>query len=209
MRLDLNTDIRFPNGVRAGVLQTVIVAENGRVDSVVMSTGELISRNVIVPIASFSEGPGGVLTLNLTPDQVDELPDYTEELVPVTPEGWEWSSDVAPGEDVFPATLRDPGMMPVMEVGNVPEGSTGITQGTEIWCEGDRWGVVDEVLTGDDGNVTALVGRPDNVDEHDRIIPIGLIGDYGPLAVTLSCTLADLPNYTEELVNELEEPDAE
>jgi hypothetical protein len=209
MRLDLNTEIRFPNGVRAGVLQQVIVGESGHVDSVIMATAEIVSRNVIVPMSALSEGVGDVLTLNLSPDQVDELPDYTEETVPVTREGWEWSSDTAPGEDVFPATLRDPGMMPVMEVGNVPEGSTGITQGTEIWCEGARWGVVDEVLTGDDGKVTALVGRPDNVDEQDRIIPVGLVSEYGPLAVTLSCTLADLPNYTEEIVTELEEPDAE
>jgi hypothetical protein len=209
MRLDLDTEIRFPNGVRAGVLQKVIVGETGHVDSVIMSTDEIVSRNVIVPVSALSEGAGDVLTLNLTPDQVDDLPDYEEEAVPVAPEGWEWDNDSAPGDDVFPATLHDPGMMPVMEVGNVPEGSTGINQGTEIWCEGERWGIVDEVLLNDEGNVSAFVGRPDNTKEHDRIIPVDLVSEYGPLAVTLSCTLTDLPNYTEEIVNELEEPDAE
>ena len=65
------------------------------------------------------------------------------------------------------------------------------------------------MLLDDAGNVTAFVGRPDSIEEHDRIIPFALVGDLNPLALTLSCTLQDLPNYTEEIVNELEEPDAE
>lgn len=209
MRLDLDTEIRMTNGVRAGVLLKVIVGETGQVESVVMATAEVVSRNVIVPVSNLSEGPGDVLTINLTPDEIDALPDYEEELVPVAPEGWEWSEDPAPGGDVFPGTLYDPGMMPVAEMGNVPDGAVTLSQGTEIWCEGDRWGVVDEVLLDDNGNVTAFVGRPDSTEEHDRVIPIALASEYNETAVTLNCTLADLPNYTEETVDELEEPDAE
>jgi hypothetical protein len=209
MRLDLDTEIRFLNGVRAGTLQKAIIGENGRVDSIVMSTDEIVSRNLIVPVAALSEGAGDVLTLNLAPDEVDNLPDYTEEMVPTSPEGWTQSADSAPGDDVFPGTLHDPGMMPVVEMGNVPEGATIISQGTEIWCEGDRWGVVDEVLLDDAGNVSAFVGRPDSAEEHDRIIPFALVSDLNPLALTLSCTLEDLPNYTQEINDELEEPDAE
>jgi hypothetical protein len=209
MNLDLDTEIRFPNGRRAGILQKAIVGEGGHVDSVVMSTAHLISRDVIVPVNMLSEAPGGVLTINLTPDQVGDLPDYDEELMPAAPQGWEWSEDPLPGADVFPGTLYDPGMMPVTESGNVPQGSTAISQGTQIWCEGDRWGVVDEILLSDSGVVTAFIGRPDSVDEHDRVIPVELVSEYGPDAVTLNCTLADLPNYTEEITDELEEPDAE
>ena len=65
------------------------------------------------------------------------------------------------------------------------------------------------MLLDDNGNVYAFVGRPDDVDEHDRVIPIGLVSEYGPSVVVLNCTRADLPTYTQELVNELEEPDAE
>jgi hypothetical protein len=174
-----------------------------------MSTEGFVSRTVIVPVSSLSEEAGDVLTINMTKDEVHALPDYEEEMVLDIPQGWEWGDDALPGEDVFPGTLHDPGMIPVMEVGNVPEGSTSVTQGTEIWCEGDRWGVVDEVLLNDEGIVNAIVGRPDSIHEHDRVIPIELISEYSDLAVTLSCTLADLPNYTEELTGEIEEPDAE
>jgi hypothetical protein len=209
MRLDLDTEIRFPDGVRAGVLQKAIVDENGHVNSIIMSTSELVSRDLIVPVNVLSEGPGDVLTINLTPDQVSDLQDYDEQLVPAAPDGWQWGEDPLPGADVFPGTLYDPGMIPVTEIGNVPEGSIPVSQGTEIWCEGDRWGIVDEILLDDAGSIAAFVGRPDNVDEHDRVIPIDLVSEYGSDAVTLNCTLADLPNVTEELVNELEEPDAE
>jgi hypothetical protein len=67
--------------------------------------------------------------------------------------------------------------------------------------------VVDEVLTGDDGQVTAFVGKPDNPAEHDRLIPIELVSQYAADAVTLNCTLEDLATYAEELTNEAEEPE--
>ncbi len=209
MRLDLDTEIRYPDGMRAGILQKAIVGQNDNVDSVVMATDELVSRNLIVPVAALSEGPGDVLTLNLAPDALDALHEFIEDLVPAAPEGWELSPDSAPGDDVFPATLHDPGMMPVAEVANIPEGSTVISQGTEIWCQGERWGIIDEVLLDDADNVIAFVGRPDNTSEHDRIIPMLLASEVTPEAVTLSCTIEDLPNLTEETVDELEEPDAE
>lgn len=207
MRLDLDTEIRFPDGMRAGVLRNVIITEENRVESVVMSTAGLVSRTVLVPVASLSEEAGEVLTVNLTPDEIDMLPDYEEEMVPAVGEEWTLDPEPVPGSDVFPATLYDPGMMPVFEISNAPAGSTSISQGTEIWCAGDSWGVVDEVLVDDTGEIYAFVGRPDNTDEHDRVIPTGLVSEFSPHAVVLSCTLEDLPNYTQEIINEQEEPD--
>jgi hypothetical protein len=74
-------------------------------------------------------------------------------------------------------------------------------------CLDGTWGVVDEVLTGDDGQVTAFVGKPDNTDEHDRLIPVELVSQYNADAVTLNCTIEDLPTYAEALTNEAEEPE--
>ncbi|MEO8286781.1 MAG: hypothetical protein ABI670_10145 [Chloroflexota bacterium] len=211
MRLDLETEIRLPDGVRAGVLQKVIVDQHGHVENVVMATVDLVSRTVKVPISVLSEEAGDVLTINLSPDEIDQLPAYEEQLVPAISEGdgWSFNPEPVPGADVFPGTLYDPGMMPVTEQGNIAPDETTLSQGTQIWCEGESWGVVDEVLLDDDGIVYAFVGRPDAVDEHDRLIPIGLVSEYGPSVVVLNCTRADLPNYTQELVHEHEEPDAE
>jgi hypothetical protein len=54
-----------------------------------------------------------------------------------------------------------------------------------------------------------LVVRPDATDEHDRLVPLSLVAQYGPDVIVLNCTTADLDTYTEELVHEHEEPDVE
>ena len=211
MRFDLETEIRFPNGERAGILRRVVLDEEGTVESVVLTTDDLISRDVIVPASAFSEAPGNVLQVNLHEHDLARLPEYVEELSPAVPEGWEFvppEGDPVPGADIFPATMYEP-IMPVFEVTNLPEGQFSLSQNTEIYCLDGRWGVVDEVLTGDDGHAVALVGRSDNIEEHDRLIPLALISEYGPDAVILNCAIADLPAFTQELENEAEEPEVE
>jgi hypothetical protein len=208
MRFDLETEIRFPNGERAGILRRVAMDEDGTVESVVMATDDLISRNIIVPVSAFSEAPGNVLQINVEGDELAQLPEYVEELVPAVSEGWEFAPDPIPGADVFPATLYEP-IMPVIEINNLPEGTLSIGQGTEVHCLDGRWGIVDEVLMDDGGQATAFVGRPDSTGEHDRLIPVTLISEYNNDAVILNCTIADLPIYTQELENEAEEPEVE
>jgi hypothetical protein len=206
MRFDLDTEIRYPDGRRAGFLRRVILDPNGEVENVVMATARIISRDVLVNVSQLSEAPGNVLQIDLDDDAVSQLPGYSEELEPAVPDGWTFDPEPIPGADVFPATLYEP-IMPVVEGQSIPQGEIGLSQGTRVNCLDGEWGEVDEVLTGDDGQVTAFVGRPDRVDEHDRLIPIELVSQFGAEAVTLNCTIADLPTYAEELVNEAEEPD--
>jgi hypothetical protein len=208
MRFDLETEIRYSNGERAGILRRVALNADGHVDSVVMSTEGLITRDIIVPADSFSEAPGGVLQVNLSEEQLGDMPEFVEELEPMVPDGWEFGSDPIPGSDVFPATFYEP-LMPVFESNNLPEGSLSFSEGTGVLCLDGPWGLVDEVLLGDDGTITSFVGRPDALDEHDRLIPIELVSEYGSDYITLNCNLEDLPTYTEELINDAEEPQAE
>ncbi|MDQ3930977.1 MAG: hypothetical protein M3328_17765 [Chloroflexota bacterium] len=206
MRFDLDTEIRYPSGERAGVLRHVMVDENNEVVEVAMATDTLVSRTVRVPVSALSEAPGDVLQINLTDQEIEELPDYTEDRMPAVPEGWQFPGDNAPGSDVFPATMLQP-IIPIVEVPDIPENQLSISQGTEIACLDGRWGIVDEVLTGDDGQVNALVGRPDAIDELDRVIPLQLVQQADASQVVLNCTLDDLPNYTQAIEAELEEPD--
>lgn len=206
MRLDLDTEIRYPSGERAGVLRRALVDENGDVMSVVMATDDLISRDVVVPVDLLSEDPGGVTTINIDPDELGDLADFQEDEVPVIPEGWEASEDAAPGGDVFPATMYQP-IVPITDVDVAPEGVSGIGNGTEIVCLDGEWGTVDEVLTDDEGNITSLVGRPYEAGEPDRIIPMDLVQSAGSDNLTLNCSLADLPTYTEVAEDVHQEPE--
>ncbi len=208
MRFDLETEIRFSDGERAGILQKVAVAKDGSVVSVIMATDHLLSRTVMVPPNALSEAPGNVLQINLSDDEIGKLPDYVEEMEPAISDGWDFDPEPIPGADVFPATLYEPNI-PVVEVPNLPEGVISISQSTEVDCTDGRWGIVDEVLTGDDGKVSHIVGRSDDEEEYDQLIPVEAIREYSSETVTLNCTLAELPANSEELVDEAEEPEVE
>src|SRR5438552_14138184 len=156
MRLDLDTEIRYPSGERAGILKEALLGENDEVSEIVMSTARLFSRQVVVPVSALSEGPGGVLNINLDRDQLDQLPNYTERVPAMTGE-WDVGGDVEPVGEAFPATTYEP-VMPVMEVENVEPDAISISQGTEVRCLDGRWGIVDEVVVDEGGVVTAFVG---------------------------------------------------
>ncbi len=206
MRLDLETEIRYPEGDRAGLLKKVILGENNEVSAVVMETEGLISRSCIVPVHLLADGPGGVLTINCAPEEVDGLEGYEEETLPLIVDGWEFSEDAIPGGDVFPGIAYQP-IIPVVEVGNLPQGSVSLGQGTEVLCQDGRWGIVDEVILDDNGQAVAFIARPDDIEEYDRVVPMQLVQDITTEHVLLNCTLADLPTYTQETVTEHEEPE--
>jgi hypothetical protein len=205
MRLDIETEVRYPEGERVGWIKRVVMDENNEVTAIVLATDDLVSRELIVPIDSLSEGPGGVATLTLSSEELDSLEPYQEYEVPVLTEAWVQSRNPAFGGDVFPG-LYDP-ILPVMEVDNLGEDAVGLSQGTEIRCLDGAWGIVDEVLTNDEDMAYAFIGRPYAKDELDRIIPLELVTETRPDLVLLNCTLADLPTYTEETANEVEEPE--
>jgi hypothetical protein len=205
MRLDIETEVRYPDGERAGWIKRVVMDEDNEVTAIVLATDDLVSRELIVPIDSLSEHPGGVTTLNLSSDELDNLTPYEEYEVPALTDAWVQSRNAAFGGDVFPG-LYEP-ILPVMEVDNLGEDSIGLSQGTEIRCLDGAWGIVDEVLTNDEDKAYAFIGRPYAKDEIDRIIPLELVTETRPDLVLLNCTLADLPTYTEETANELEEPE--
>ena len=206
MKLDLETEIRYPEGDRAGVIRQVILNDNNSVGAIVMSTGGLISRDVIVPLDLLSEEAGGIMQVNLSPDDLPDLEEYTEERVAVLPERWEMRHGPAFGGDVFPEMINQP-IVPVMDVPDLPDGAVSISQNTALWCLDGEWGVVDDVLVDDNGQAYALIGRAHATTDQDRIIPMDLVSQVDTDRATLNCTLADLATYTQETQDEAEEPE--
>jgi hypothetical protein len=206
MRLDLDTEVRFRTGQRAGFLRDVLLGENDEVTEVVMTTAGLMSREVVVPVSALSEGEGGVLYIDLDPDQVDRLPSNEVEREPAVTGEWEFTPQPTAIGEVFPATMYEP-VMPVTEVPSVDPSATEISQGTEILCLDGRWGIVDEVVVDEQGQATSFVGRPDDISEPDRLIPMELVQEAGPAAIVLNCSREDIATYTQALTGEQEEPE--
>ena len=208
MRLDLDTEIRFPSGERAGFLRKVVLDENNEVENVVVETDGLISRRVIVPVSLLYEGPGEVTYIKCTPDELDTLPDYVEERVPAIDENWEFHDTPSAVGEAFPATMYEP-IIPIFETSNAGEDEIAITQGTEVWCIDGRWGIVDEVVVGDDGHVQSFVGRPNS---HGTSLDYSYrVGREKRMRnrVTLNCSIADLPTYSLPLIDDNKAPEEE
>jgi hypothetical protein len=206
MRFDLDSEIRYPDGTRAGILRKVVLNDKNEVGVVVMSTDALVSRDVIVPAKMLYEGDGGVTYIDATSDDVDGLHDYEESEVPAVPEGWEFGGDVQPIAEVFPATAYQP-IIPIVEVNNVGGAALTITQGTEIWCLDESWGTVDEITSNDQGELQGIIGLPYDIERHKLLIPVGLISEADANRVVLNCTPEDLPTYAQELGDYPDEPD--
>lgn len=210
MRLDLNMEIRVPSGERAGWLRKVVLDMDNNLIQIVIATGDLISRDVIVPVNLLSEGPGGDIFINSTSDEFTNLTNYVEDDVPVVADGWMMNENATPMGEVFSETTYQP-IVPIVEVPNLPEGAIGLGEETEIWCRDERWGVLDEIITTDESTqLQALVGRPDDNEEPGgmvtkRFIPANLIQEVDATTIVLNCSLDELPQYTEEMSGVVDE----
>ena len=207
MKLDIGTPVRYPDGEQAGTINKVIFdPETNTVHEIVLETPDLVGRLVLVPVSMLQEDPGDVLTLVAGRDAVDALPDYEIERYNDAPEGWEVSDNYVPGGDLLAGALQYP-VVPVMEESNAPAGSVELSQGTEVLCLDGRFGVVDQVLTGDDGQITGLVVRPDDEALPPLLVEPDLITSADSLVVQLNCSIADLAAKSQPFMDPNAEPE--
>ena len=206
MRLDLDSELRFPQRERAGFLRKIVLDDNNNVTEVVVETPRFFSKRVIVPIGLLSEGPGGVTYVNCPPEEFDKLGEFMEEQAPASPDAWDFGTPASAVGEAFPRSTYEP-MVPIVEMPNLPEGWTSISQGTEVWCLDDRWGIVDDLLVDEGGKPTGIIGRPDDIEQHKRLIPAQLIRQLEADRVVLSCSLDELDANSEEITEGIGEPE--
>ena len=205
MNLDIETSVRDPNGEEIGRISAVVLGPDGhQVENIVLRTGGLLGRELLLPVAMLSSAPGDVVQFDGGNEVLDSLPEYRQAEYAVGPD--DPLAGFA-GTALFPFNEMTP-MLPVVEMENVAEGSTVITQGTAVICSDLRAGVVDEVEVDETGAISALICRPDSENQPDFRIPFTLVHRIEADAVRLNCTLAQLPDYVEYLYAESEEPEA-
>ncbi len=209
MNLDIDTSIRFKDGHEAGRIAQVILGADGKeAQSVVMTTSDLISRQVVVPVALLSMAPGDVVQIDVDPDSIDDLPNFQQEELAVNPAEWISPNayDPASSNAPFPAGEIPP-ILPVVEYENVPEGSIAVSEGTRVMCIDRSVGVVDEVVLDENDQLFAFIVRPDDEGAPDFRVPAELIYRTTGDLVYLNCKYAELPDYAEALIEENEEPE--
>ncbi|HEV8535917.1 MAG TPA: PRC-barrel domain-containing protein [Candidatus Limnocylindria bacterium] len=102
MRIDLNAKVRTRDGHDAGEIRRVIVdPDSGRITGLVIRTGRLLGRAVIVAedALAAAEPSGDTITLSLTKEELDALPTFAETVYVLPPAEW-----VAPASYSLPAS---------------------------------------------------------------------------------------------------------
>jgi sporulation protein YlmC with PRC-barrel domain len=153
MRVDLDARVHSSDGHELGsVERAVFDPDSKQVRELVVSTGDLFGRDVLVPVQALEQqGPGGDrVVLKLTREEVEALPPFVEAGYVAPPPGWVPPGDLglAYGSYLWPAAGAAPMVAPPMgqtDPTAQPEAFT-IGKGAVVMAAGgEDVGVVDDV----------------------------------------------------------------
>jgi len=213
MKIDLGMDVFGSDGEKVGTVEKIVVDSNTKqIHQFIVHRGFLSHDDKLVGIEMVkSQGSDG-LQLDLTSDQVNELPGYVEERFVQIPEhdrdslpfmlpnamgagaylygapavgrGYEGSQD-----SFFDAA---PAVAPVIEdQSNIPETDVMISEGTDVYgVDGDKLGSVGEVLVSDNGAIDGFVVSKGLIFKKDVRVPIDWVASADGDQIRLNVTSA-------------------
>lgn len=91
MRVDLHARVLTREAEPAGHVQhAVLDPETNEITDFVVSTGDVLGKDVVVPASEFdqADAEGGVVRVRLTHDELDQLPPYVPAEYDVPPSDW-------------------------------------------------------------------------------------------------------------------------
>lgn len=211
MRIDLGTDVFGSDGEKVGSVERIVVDSNTKdIHQFIVHRGFLTPEDKLVDIDMISSQDADGIRLDLTSDQVNELPDYIEERFIQVPEhdqdaipfiipsamgagaylygapnigrGYEGSSD-----SFFDAA---PTVAPVIEdESNIAETDVMISEGTDVYgADGNKVGSVDEILVGNDGSVNGFIVSKGFIFKKEVRIPIDWVESADGSEIRLNVT---------------------
>lgn len=214
MRIDLGTDVFGSDGEKVGTVERIVVDSNTKaIHKFIVHRGFLTHDDKLVDIDMVTGQDADGLRLDLTSDQVNELPDYVEERFIQIPEqdrdalpfilpnamgagtylygapnvgrGYEGSQD-----SFFDAA---PSVAPVVEEqSNIPETDVMISEGTDVYgADGDKVGSVGEVLVGNDGAINGFIVSKGMIFKKDVRVPIDWVEAADGSEIRLNVTAAE------------------
>jgi sporulation protein YlmC with PRC-barrel domain len=213
MNIDLGMDVFGSDGEKVGTVERIVVDSNTKqIHQFIVHRGFLSHDDKLVDIATVSGQDADGLRLDLTSDQVNELPGYVEERFVQIPDndrdslpfvvpnamgagaylygapnvgrGYEGSQD-----SFFDAA---PAVAPVIEdQSNIPETDVMISEGTDVYgVDGDKLGSVGEVLVSNDGAIDGFVVSKGLIFKKDVRVPIDWVESANGDEIRLNVTSA-------------------
>lgn len=213
MKIDLGTDVFGSDGEKVGTVERIVVDSNTKqIHKLVVHRGFLTHDDKLVDVDMVTGQDDAGLRLDITAEQVNQLPNYAEERFVQIPDrdrdampfiipsamgagaylygapnigrGYEGSQDSF--FDAAPAVAPD-----IEDRSNIPENDVMISEGTDVYgSDGDKVGSVGEVLVGNDGAINGFIVSKGLIFKKDVRVPIDWVESADGSEIRLNVTSA-------------------
>ncbi|HZU11869.1 MAG TPA: PRC-barrel domain-containing protein [Chloroflexota bacterium] len=167
-------DVIGPDGNKLGTVAFIVVnPETMKMTDLVVSTGTLLGRDIVVPESDVARTEDGRIQLSVDEDGLKALPDYVDVQFQSPPAGWIPTAGFSypSGALLWPAGIYYPEETKVTV--NTPQGTVGVTHGMDVVSsDGHKVGSIDAVVTDPTTNqVGEIVVKHGFIFTHDTAIP--------------------------------------
>lgn len=198
-RIDTGEDVIGTDGEKLGSVAYVVVRPpQMHVTDIVVSTGEILGRDIVVPIDAVQSAAGGKVNLSMDKAQLEKLPDYVDVKYSTPPESW-----VPPAGFYYPqsAVLWPSAYYPEPEsvTINAPTGTVGMHQGMDVESsDGHKVGTIDGFDIDQQDNVTAIIVKHGFIFGKDTRIPVTFVSGIKEGKANLNLTKDEVKERFED-----------
>ena len=186
--ISAGTDVFTSDREKVGEVAYVVVNPHSfHVTDLVVSTGDFIGRDIVVPTDQIdSESDGGVY-LKLDREGLNACPDYVDVNYQTPPNSWLPAPGLTypTGAMLWPAGIEYPEAASVTV--NTPRGTVGLHVGMDVVSsDGHKVGSIDALVTDPQSeDVTGFVVKHGFIFTHDTEIPVAQVSSVENDQVTL------------------------
>lgn len=199
--ISIGSEVIGKDGNKLGSVDFVVVRpDTYEVTDLVVGTGWLLGRDILVPIAEVEGVRNGKVQLSLNKDQLDQHQDYIDVHYTAPPAGWIPPAGYLypPSGVLWPVGAYYPEATSVTV--NAPPGTMGISQGMEVRSsDGHKVGEVQKLeVDPRTDDVTDIVIQHGFIFHHDTTLPIQLVSGIREGTINLTLTQDQLKQQYEQ-----------
>jgi hypothetical protein len=183
MDLEIGAEVRTKDGAEVGHVHRVVIdLEQRAVVSVVVLKGHLLPRDILVPLDFIERADGGRVTLRLTRDELEHLPDFAYNRFFTPPPTWAFPVPYPGGAVYIPVSQRE----------RLSASQEDLTPGTKVHAKDGEVGTVDRIESDAMGHLDAFWVRPGPPLAHDLRIPVEWVERLDDAGVHLAAGRAEI-----------------
>lgn len=190
-RIDIGADVIGSTGDKVGTVGYVVVQPpEMHVTDIVVSTGAILGRDVVVPVDKIEEVADGKVHLTIDQEELGQCPDYVEVQYQAPPANWAPATGFMypDGAMLSPVGTAYPEVSSVTV--NAPAGTVGLHHGMDVESsDGHKVGTVDALdADAKTGDVTAFIVKHGLLFSQDTRIPVSHVSSVEEDRVQLDLT---------------------